>query len=192
YLPISLFLIAIVLTTLNVLPVQIAFSTVAILLVLTKAITPREFYDAIEWPTILLLGTLLPLGQALQNSGASDTIAKGLLHLSTILNPNMMLVLVMVITIILTNLISSTATAVLMGPIAISVASGMSVNADAFLIAVAMASTTAFMTPIAHQSNMLVMGPGGYKFKDYWRLGLPLTLVSLFISVPLILYFWPI
>lgn len=192
FMPLTLFLVAITLTTLDILPVQIAFSSVAIILVLSKLITPREFYEAIEWPTILLLGTLLPLGGALQNSGASERIASLLVRLSTFLSPVMMLVVLMVLTIIITNLISSTATAVLMGPIAMSLASAMSISPDAFLVAVAIASTTAFMTPIAHQSNMLVMGPGGYKFEDYWKLGLPLSIISVAISVPIIIRLWPL
>lgn len=192
FLPIVFFLIAILLTTMGVLPVQVAFSSVAVLLVLTKLITAREFYDSIEWPTMLLLGSLLPLGSALQNSGASDTLAALLVNVSTYVSPVAMLVIVMAITIFFTNLISSTATAVLMGPVAISLALAMKVNTDPFLVATAIAATTAFMTPIAHQSNMLVMGPGGYKFSDYWKLGLPLSIISILVSVPIIIKLWPL
>ncbi len=192
FLPLSFFLIAILLTTLGILPVQVAFSSVAVLLVLTKLITAREFYDSIEWPTIILLGSLLPLGLALQNSGASDTLASLLVNLSIYVSPVTMLVIIMVITIFFTNLISSTATAVLMGPVAISLALTMGVNTDPFLIAIAIGATTAFITPIAHQSNMLVMGPGGYKFSDYWKLGLPLSIISIIVSVPIIIKLWPL
>lgn len=192
FLPLSFFLIAIIFTTLGILPVQLAFSSVAILLVVTKLISAREFYDAIEWPTILLLGSLLPLGTALQSSGASDTLASLLANLSTYLSPAAMLVIFMIITIFFTNLISSTATAVLMGPVAISLALAMGVSSDPFLIATAIGATTAFMTPIAHQSNMLVMGPGGYKFRDYWKLGLPLSIISILVSVPIIIRLWPL
>ena len=153
FLPLSFFLVAILLTTLGIMPVQVAFSSVAVLLVLTKQISAREFYDSIEWPTILLLGSLLPLGLALQNSGASDTLASLLANLSTYVSAVFMLVIVMIITIFFTNLISSTATAVLMGPIAISLAQTMSVNTDPFLIAVAIGATNAFITQIAHQCN---------------------------------------
>ncbi len=192
FLPLSFFLNAIIFTTLGILPVQLAFSSVAILLVVTKLISAREFYDAIEWPTILLLGSLLPLGTALQSSGASDTLASLLANLSTYLSPAAMLVIFMIITIFFTNLISSTATAVLMGPVAISLALAMGVSSDPFLIATAIGATTAFMTPIAHQSNMLVMGPGGYKFRDYWKLGLPLSIISILVSVPIIIRLWPL
>ena len=190
YLPIGLFILGIILTTLGVMPVQIAFSAVAILLVITKSITLREFYEAIEWPTILLLGTLLPLGVALQKSGASDTIAAMLVKISTLVPMNWTLVILMIITMALTNLISSTATAVLMGPIAISLAEYMGVSPDPFLIGACIASSAAFLTPIGHQSNMLVMGPGGYKFTDYWRLGLPLSILIVVIGTPLILLLW--
>lgn len=190
YLPLGLFLTAIVLTTIGILPVQIAFASVAIILVLSKNITAREFYDAIEWPTILLLGTLLPLGGALQKSGASDTIARVLMKLSVVIPPAGMVVVLMVLSMIITNLISSTATAVLMGPIALSLAQNMGVSADPFLIGACIASSAAFLTPIGHQSNMLVMGPGGYKFTDYWRLGLPLSIMILTLGTPIILMIW--
>lgn len=190
YTPLGLFLIGIILTTMGALPVQVAFSTVAILLVIFKMITPREFYEAIEWPTILLLGTLLPLGAALQKSGASDTIAGLLMKISNLVSPGWMIVVLMVITMIITNLISSTATAILMGPIALSLAKFIGVSPDPFLIGVCIASSSAFMTPIGHQSNMLVMGPGGYKFTDYWKLGLPLSIIIIAIGTPIILSIW--
>ncbi len=111
---------------------------------------------------------------------------------STLLTPPLMLVLVMILTMSLTNLISSSATAILMGPIALSVASSMGVSPDPLLMGVCVASSSAFLTPIAHQSNMLVMGPGGYKFTDYWHLGLPLSIITLVIGAPLILLVWPL
>ncbi len=191
-LPLGMFLIAIILTTLGLLPVQISFSAVAILLVLTKTISVRVFYEAIEWPTILLLGSLLPLGTALQNSGVSGKLASLLFSLSNHVSQEMLIVLLMVFTIVITNLISSTATAVLMGPVAVSLAAFMNVSPDPLLVSVAIASTTAFITPIAHQSNMLVMGPGGYQFRDYWKLGLALSILSIAISVPLIVRIWPL
>ena len=190
FFPLGLFASGIILTTLGVFPVQIAFSSVAILIVTLKILTPREFYEAIEWPTILLLGTLLPLGKALQTSGAADTIANILTKLSGFISPSWMIVIIMAITMIITNLISSTATAILMGPIALSLANSIGVSPDPFLMGVCFASSSAFLTPIGHQSNMLVMGPGGYKFTDYWKLGLPLCLIILTLGAPLILKIW--
>ncbi len=190
YLPLALFTAGIFATTLGLLPVQIAFSTVAIMLVLFKTITPREFYESIEWSTILLLGTLLPLGSALQSSGASDTLASMLMRLSSFIPPTWMLVILMTITMIITNLISGTGTAVLMGPIALSLARSIGVSPDPYLVGVCIAASSAFLSPIGHQSNMLVMGPGGYKFTDYWKLGLPLSIMVLSIGAALILTIW--
>lgn len=192
FVTLGLFVSAIVLTSLGYIPVQIAFSLTAVLLVIAKIVTPREFYEAIEWPTIIMLGSLLPLGGALQSSGASDTIANVLMNTSTILSPTLMVSLLMVLTMMLTNLISSSASAVLMAPIALSLAKFMAVSADPFLMGVSVAASSAFLTPIGHQSNMLVMGPGGYKFTDYWKLGLPLSILVITIGTPLILYIWPL
>lgn len=192
YISLGIFLLSILASTLGILPVQISFSFAAVLLVLLDIISIREFYEAIEWPTIVMIGSLFALGSALQSSGASDTIASGLMKMSTILTPPLMMVLIMIMTMVLTNLISSTATTILMGPIALSVASSMGVSPDPLLMAVGVAASSAFLTPIAHQSNMLVMGPGGYKFTDYWHLGLPLSIISIVIGGPLILYVWPL
>lgn len=192
YLPLIIFLISIIITGLGLLPVQVSFSIAAVSLVIFNIISPRVFYDAIEWPTIIMLGSLLPMGAALQSSGGSDTIAKLLVKLSTIFSPSLMIVVVMLLTMILTNLISNSAAAVLMAPISFSLANFMGVSSDPFLMSVAVASSSAFMTPIGHQSNMLVMGPGGYKFTDYWKLGLPLSIIVLTLGAPLILYFWPL
>lgn len=192
YLPLALFLIGIILTTLGILPVQVSFSAVAVLLVLFKFISPREFYDAIEWPTVLLLATLLPLGGAFQNSGASDTIASVLTNLSNVLSPSLIMVVLMTITMIMTNLIGNYASAVLMSPIAVSLASSMAISPDSLLMGVCIACSSAFLTPIGHQSNLLVMGPGGYKFTDYWRLGLPLSILIIAVGTPLILVLWPL
>ncbi|MDF2548504.1 MAG: family permease [Anaerosolibacter sp.] len=191
YISLGIFLASIVATSAGVIPVQISFSLSAVLLVFVKVINIEEFYDAIEWPTIIMLGSLLPLGGALQSSGGSDTIANILIKVATILSPPSMLVVLMLLTIVLTNLINNSASAVLMAPIAISLAGFMGVSPDPLLMSVCVASSSAFLTPIGHQSNMLVMGPGGYHFTDYWRLGLPLSILVITIGVPLILYVWP-
>ena len=138
-----------------------------------------------------MLGSLLPLGDALKISGGSDTIANVLMKLSIYLSPPFMVVILMVLTMILTNLISTSASAVLMGPIALSLAKSMGVSPEPLLMSVSIAASSAFLTPIAHQSNMLVMGPGGYGFTDYWPLGLPLCVLVISVGVPLILLIWP-
>jgi di/tricarboxylate transporter len=191
YFTAGIFTISVILTTTGLLPVQTAFTFAATALVLSRILTPREFYDAIEWPSIIMLGSLIPLGSALQTSGGADTIANILLGASSMLSPTLMIGLLMVLTIVLANLISTSATAILMGPIAISLAITSGVSPDPYLMSVSVAASAAFLTPIGHQTNMLVMGPGGYKFTDYWHLGLPLTILLVTVGAPLILIVWP-
>lgn len=192
YFTAGIFGFSIVLATTGIFPVQVAFSFAATSLVLAGILTTREFYDAIEWPSIIMLGSLIPLGSALQSSGGADTIAGGLLVASSYLSPTLMIGLLMMLTIALANLISTSATAVLMGPIALSIAVATGNSPDPYLMAVSVSASAAFMTPIGHQTNMLVMGPGGYKFTDYWRLGLPLTILLLVVGAPLVLIVWPL
>jgi di/tricarboxylate transporter len=187
-----LFIISISLTTMGLVSVQISFVTCALLMVLFNIITTREFYEAIEWPIIIMLGTLLPVGEALQSTGGADTIAGLMVNATRILSPPMMIVLLMTTTMLLTNLINNAAAAVLMAPIALSLSAKMGVSADPMLMAVAVSASSAFMTPIGHQSCTLIMGPGGYKFGDYWPLGLPVSILMLVVGTPLILVFWPL
>jgi len=191
YLALGIFITSISLTTFGVLPVQIVFTLSALLMVLFKIINAREFYDAIEWPTIIMLGAFLPVGGALQSSGSSDTIANFLVQVSMNFSPLYTIVVLMTLTMLLTNLINNAAAAVLMAPIALSLASFMGVSSDPLLMSVCVASSSAFLTPIGHQSNMLVMGPGGYQFRDYWKVGLPLSILVIIIGAPLIVLVWP-
>ncbi|MBV1758305.1 MAG: anion permease [Dethiosulfatibacter sp.] len=191
-LTIGLFLLSIIATTAGLVSVQVSFVSCAILMVLINVITPKEFYEAIEWPIIIMLGALLPIGEALQFTGGADTIAGLMIRAMDILNPSMMVVLLMVITMLLTNMINNAAAAVLMAPIAISLSIQMGVSVDPLLMGVAVSASSAFMTPIGHQSCTLVMGPGGYRFGDYWRMGLPVSLLVLLIGTPLLLFFWPL
>jgi di/tricarboxylate transporter len=191
-LTIGLFLVSIIATTAGIVSVQISFVSCAIMMVLINVITPREFYEAIEWPIIIMLGALLPVGEALQTTGGADTIAGMMVRAMHILSPAMMVALLMVITMLLTNLINNAAAAVLMAPIAISLSIQMGVSVDPLLMAVAVSASSAFMTPIGHQSCTLVMGPGGYRFGDYWRMGLPVSILVLLVGTPLLLFFWPL
>ncbi len=188
----SVFLGSILLTSFGFLSVQISFALAAVIMVLTKLISVKEIYDSIDWPVIVMLGAMLPLGEALQTTGAADSIANLLLLAKSTLSPTLMLGLLMFVTMLLTNLINNAAAAVLMAPIGISLATGLGVNVDPMLMAVALGSSCAFMTPIGHQSNTLIMGPGGYHFNDYWRMGLPVTVIVLIIGTPLIAWFWPL
>lgn len=187
----TIFVAAVLLSAFNVLAVQLSFALAALLLVLFKVVTPREFYESIEWPTVVMIGSLFVLGSALDSSGVSALIAKFISNLSAYLEPWAILGILMALTIVLANIINTTAATILMAPIAVSIAGFLSLNVDPFLMAVVVGASTSFLTPIAHQSNTLVMGPGGYKFSDYARLGLPLTILSLLLGIPLILLIWP-
>ena len=143
-----------------------------------------------EWPIIVLLGAFLPVGAALNSTGATGLIADGIISLAGGMPLWVMLITIMTISAVLSAVINNAATAVLMAPIAVSVANIVGVNFDPFLMAVAIGSSSAFLTPIGHQSNLLVMGPGGYKFGDYWRLGLPLTIVTFAVAAPMLILVW--
>jgi len=151
----------------------------------------REAYQGIDWPVIVLLGAMIPVGEALETSGGAEQIATSLLSLGGDWPPVATLVLLFVITQALSGVINNAAAAVLMAPIALRLAEGSGRSVDPFLMAVAVAASCSFLTPIGHQSNTLVLGPGGYRFGDYWKVGLPLTLVVIVTAIPLILLVWP-
>jgi di/tricarboxylate transporter len=151
----------------------------------------NEIYDSIDWPVIVLLGAMFPLGHALETTGGAQLIADKLLFISKNFPSYATITILIVGTMLLSNVVNNAAAALLMAPIAISLAKGMGVSVDPLLMAVAIGSSCAFLTPIGHQSNALVMAPGGYRFGDYWRLGLPLSILTVVIAVPLIMYFWP-
>lgn len=170
----------------------VAFAAGATLMVVTGLVSLDELYESVDWPVIVLLGALIPVGVALETTGATGLIAGSLAQISGLFSPAVTLTAVLVITIVLTNVMNNAATAVVMAPIAIAAAQQSHVHPDAFLMAVAIGASSAFLTPIGHQNNILVMGPGGYHFGDYWRMGLPLEIVIVGLSVPLLLYFWPL
>ena len=194
-LPLFLFTSAIAATALGWVEIQIAFAaTVAILLFLGR-IDIRRVYDSVDRAIIILLGCMLPLGDALQSVvvdgvSAAEWIAYGLTGLTGALEPFWLLVLVFVVTMTLSDAMNNVATAAVMAPIAVTVAQATGASPDAFLMAVAVAASCAFLTPIGHKNNLLVMGPGGYRFSDYWRMGLPLELLIILIATPLIWHFW--
>lgn len=176
---------------LGLLKVQIALVIAATAMVLTGLVTLRRLYESIEWPVIIMLGALIPVGESLESTGGAQSIAGLLLHLGGRVPPVFSLMALMLVTVVLTNIINNAAAAVLMAPIAIGIAAGLGLSPDPFLMGVAVSASAAFMSPVGHQSNTLVMGPGGYRFGDYWKPGLPLTLAVLAASVPAILRFWP-
>jgi di/tricarboxylate transporter len=161
-------------------------------MLITKIVSLREAYESIDWPIIILLGAMIPVGEALESTGGAQLIANSILGVSNALPPVGTLLIVLIATMFLSDIINNAAAVVLMAPIGIRIAQGMGVNIDPFLIAIAIGASCAFLTPIGHQSNTLVMGPGGYKFGDYWRMGLILEVIVVMVAVPLILYFWPL
>ncbi len=189
---IAVFAAALVLAATGTLPIQIAFVGAAFLMVVVGLISLREIYESIDWPIIILLGAMIPVSQALETTGAARLIAESILVFSGSAAPWITLTVVLVGTMFLSDLVNNAAAAVLMAPVSISIAAGMGASADPFLMSVAVGASCAFLTPIGHQSNTLVMGPGGYKFSDYWRMGLPLEIIIVLVGVPLIMYFWPL
>jgi di/tricarboxylate transporter len=151
----------------------------------------RSLYDSIEWPVIVLLGSMIPIGAALQSTGGTALIADGIVTLSAGFSPAVVLTLLIVVTMTLSDVMNNTATAVIAAPIAIEIAARLGVNPDPFLMGVAVAASCAFLTPIGHKNNTLIMGPGGYRFGDYWRMGLPLEIIIVAVSVPMIMWVWP-
>lgn len=175
----------------GVLPVHVAFAVAVAACLLLRVVSMRKVYDIVDWPVIMLLGAMIPIGAALEVTGGTDILASALLRLAGDTSPTLILVALIIVTMTLSDLMNNAATAVVMAPIAASLATQLAVNQDAFLMAVAIGASCAFLTPIGHQNNILVMGPGGYKFSDYWRMGLPLELLIVVISIPLIEFVWP-
>lgn len=191
-LPLGIFVSTIVAAALGLLSVPVAFSLAAGLMVLTNILPLRELYDSIDWPIIVLLGATIPLGNALERSGAADTIANAVLTLSDGSPEFIAVGLLLLVTLILSNIVNNAAAAVLMAPIGISMANSFGASIDPFLMAVAIGAAVPFLTPIGHQSNILVMGPGGYSFSDYWKLGLPLSLLVCAVALVFIMWVWPL
>ena len=187
----SLMIAAIVAIMTGLAPAHVAFVAAAALLVLVGVLARDEPYRAIDWPVIVLLAALIPVGTALELTGGTALLADGVLALTGGLGPVWVMVTLMVVTMLLSDVVNNNATAVLMAPLAIDLAQRLEVSLDPLLMAVAIGASCAFLTPIGHQSNTLVLKPGGYRFGDYWRLGLPLEVVIVLVSVPLILVVWP-
>ena len=152
----------------------------------------REVYESVEWPVIVLLASLIPLGLALEDSGGTKLIADSILSLTGALPAWAILAILMIVTMTLSDFLNNVATALIAAPVGLSIAKGLDVSPDPFLMGVAVAASCAFLTPIGHKNNTIIMGPGGYRFGDYWRMGLPLEVLIIAVSVPAILFFWPL
>lgn len=188
----GIFAAAVVLASAGVLYLAVALAAAVFLYVLLDIVPARDLYSSIEWPVIVLLGSLIPLGTALETSGGTELIAEAILRYTESYGPVVVLVVLMVVTMTLSDVLNNTATAVVAAPIAVNIADQLSVNPDPYLMAVAVAASCAFLTPIGHKNNTLILGPGGYRFGDYWRMGLPLEILVIAVGVPAILIFWPL
>lgn len=186
------FAIALALGATGTVPVTIAFLGAIAAYVVLDILPIRDAYRDIDWPVIVLLGAMIPVGRALETTGATELIANSIVGATAGLPAWAVLTLVLVVTMTLSDLVNNAATALVMAPIAAGIAAQLGANADPFLMAVAVGASCAFLTPIGHQSNTLVMGPGGYRFGDYWRMGLPLEILIVAIGVPMILLVWPL
>jgi di/tricarboxylate transporter len=188
----GIFAVAIALAATGLLYLPIALALAAVVIVLLNIVPLREVYDSVEWPVIVLLGSMIPIGAALEVTGGTAVITSGILILAQGYSAIVVLTLLMVATMTLSDVMNNTATAVIAAPIAIDLAGRLGVNADPFLMAVAVAASCAFLTPIGHKNNTLILGPGGYRFGDYWRMGLPLEILIVLVSIPMIVWVWPL
>lgn len=192
WLAIGLFVAAVLAASLGFLYLPIALGIVVIAYVLTKILPLSELYDHINWPVVVLLGSMIPLGAALDNSGGTELIAGALVSVTNGLPAWAVLTVLMIVTMTLSDVLNNTATTIVAAPVGIQMAQSLGVSPDPFLMAVAVAASSAFLTPIGHKNNTLIMGPGGYGFGDYWRMGLPLEIIVVAVSIPAILVFWPL
>ncbi|MFD1911749.1 SLC13 family permease [Halodurantibacterium flavum] len=188
----GLFAAAIVAVSFSLMTMPVALGFVIIGYVLQRILTLQNLYNHVDWPVIVLLGSMIPLGLALDQTGGSALIASGLLVLTQGWPAWVSLLLLMVVTMFLSDVLNNNATTILAAPVGIRVAEQLGVSPDPFLMAVAVSASCAFLTPIGHQNNTVILGPGRYRFSDYWRMGLPLEAIVLAVGLPAILIFWPL
>jgi di/tricarboxylate transporter len=191
WLAVGIFALAIALASFELVYLPIALAGACVLMALLGIVPVRELYASIEWPVIVLLGSLIPIGNALQETGGTALIADGIVSATAGAAPWVVLTVLMVVTMTLSDVLNNTATAIVAAPVAVTIAERLNLNPDPFLMAVAISASCAFLTPIGHKNNTLIMGPGGYQFGDYWRMGLPLEILVITVSVPMLLIVWP-
>ena len=188
---IGLFIAAIVVSSVGWMPASMAFVAAALGMVLFKVIRVGEVYEGVDWPLIILLGAMIPVGEAFETSGAAESLANTTVNFVGTSSPTLLLGVILVVSIVLADLFSNAAAAIIMCPVGISMAERMDVSADPFLMAVAVGSAVGMVTPIGHQSSTLVWGPGGYRFSDYFRLGFITEILVAVTAIPLLRWFWP-
>ena len=185
-------LAAVTVAALGWLPAAVSFAAAVLASMALRTVSPRAVYEAVDWPVVVLLAALLPVAGAMQATGAAELIARLLLEGLANGDAIIGLAVILVTTIVLTDLMNNAATAAVMAPIGLGAALQLGVNPDTFLMAVALGSSCAFLTPIGHQNNTLILGPGGFRFGDYWRMGLPLDLIVIALGIPVLLWAWPL
>ncbi len=184
--------LAVFIAAIGLLPAAVAFAAGVLASLALRTVSTRAVYDAIDWPVIVLLGALIPVAGAMESTGAAGLIAKSLLRIVGQGDAAVALAVVLVVTMLLSAVLNNAATAAVMCPIALGAAAQLGLKADPFLMAVAVGASSSFITPIAHQNNPLILGPGGFRFGDYWPLGLPLQVIAVAVAVPLLLRVWPL
>ena len=186
----GLFAICLLLVIFNYVPIVVAFLICVIGFVSSKLLTGEGVYRHIDWPVVILLAAMIPIGNTLISYGITDSVSSYLAGLSSTVDYVWLVVLIMIITMFLSDIINNAATAVIMAPLAVSLADKINQPIEPFLMSVAIGASCAFLSPIGHQCNTLVMAPGNYKFGDYWKVGLPLEILIILISVPAIIFYW--
>ena len=188
----GIMLLAVATAAFGLLPAAVSFAAGVLASMALRTVPPRAVYDAVDWPVVVLLASLLPVAGAMQATGAADLVARVLLDHIAQGDAVLGLAVILVTTMILTDLMNNAATAAVMAPIGLGAASQLGVNPDTFLMAVAIGASCAFLTPIGHQNNTLILGPGGFRFGDYWRMGLPLDALVITVTLPMLLLVWPL
>ena len=190
FLALGIFVTSLLMIIFDILPIIVAFLLCVLAFTSIKLLNGDSIYRHIDWPVVVLLAAMIPIGNTLTEYGISSSVASSLASLSDFVDLIWILVILMIITMFLSDIINNAATAVIMAPIAANIALEMGASIDAFLMTVSIGASCAFLSPIGHQCNTLVMGPGNYKFGDYWKLGLPLEIIIVCVSVPVIYFFW--
>ncbi len=188
----SIFMGSLFLGVTGIVPIQLALGMGVVAMALKNIIPIRELYNGVDWPVVVLLGAMIPVGTALETAGATQLISDNLLDIAGGYSPTIILAVILIVTMTLSDILNNATTAILMAPIAKNIAIGLGASIDPFLMAVAVGASCAFLTPIGHQNNALVLGPGGYHFGDYWRVGLWLEILIVIVAVPTIMYVWPL
>ena len=186
----GLFAVCLLSVIFNYVPIVVAFLICVIGFVSSKLLTGEGVYRHIDWPVVILLAAMIPIGNTLISFGITDSVSSYLASLASSVNYIWLVVLIMIITMFLSDIVNNAATAVIMAPLAVSLAEKIDQPIEPFLMSVAIGASCAFLSPIGHQCNTLVMAPGNYKFGDYWKVGLPLEILIILISVPAIIFYW--